>query len=138
MKWRLSSSASRPHSKDAKNIPPRVKQGGSTPASNVVRLVILSLIVPIMIVTRKRRVESGKRRRTTGRQRARRTLERSGTVTAPHLTPTMRDWSPQPSTSLRFSRMNAILALWLRRRRYVFDIPPSTLLLAMRNLLMMK
>jgi hypothetical protein len=33
---------------------------------------------------------------------------------------------------------NAILALWLRKRRYAYEIPPSTLLLAMRNHLMMK
>jgi hypothetical protein len=42
------------------------------------------------------------------------------------------------STSLRSSLMNATFASWLRRRRYVFEIPLSTLLLVMRNPPMMK
>jgi hypothetical protein len=58
-----------------------------------------------------------RKRRTTRRRRARRTLERSGTLTAPHLTPTMRDWPPQPSTSLRFSPMNTIRVSWPKRRK---------------------
>jgi hypothetical protein len=82
-----------------------------------------------MIRTRdKKRAGRGKRKRTTGRRRARHTLERSGILTALHLTPTMKDWLPRPSTSLHSSQMNATLALWPRRRRYVFEIPLSTLL----------
>jgi hypothetical protein len=86
----------------------------------------------------KKRAGRGKRRRTTRRRRARHTLERSGILTAPHLTPTMKDWLPRPSTSLPSSPTNATLASWPRRRRYIFEIPPSTLLLVMRNPPMMK
>jgi hypothetical protein len=64
-----------------------------------------------------------RRRRITGRRRARRILEKNGTLTALHPTPTMKDGLPRPSTSLRSFPMNAILALWLRRRRYIFEIP---------------
>jgi hypothetical protein len=79
MRWRLSSSASRPHSKDARSTPTEIKQRENAPASNAVRLVTLLQIVPIMIVTRdKKRVGRRRKRRTTGRQRARRTLERNG------------------------------------------------------------
>ncbi len=52
MKRPSSSSASRRRSKVARSIPTRARRRGSAPTSNVVRLVILSLIVPIMIVTR--------------------------------------------------------------------------------------
>jgi hypothetical protein len=72
------------------------------------------------------------------RQRARRTLERNVTLIVLHPTPTMKDWLPQPSTNLRSSPMNAIHALWLRRRRYVFGTLPSILLLVMKSHLMMK
>jgi hypothetical protein len=41
-------------------------------------------------------------------------------------------------TSIHSSPTNAIHVLWPRKRRYIFEIPPSTLLLAMRNLLMMR
>jgi hypothetical protein len=72
-----------------------------------------------------------RKRKTRRRRRARHILERSGILTAPYLTPTMKDWLPWPSTSLHSSPTNATLASWLRRRRYVFEIPLSTLLLAM-------
>jgi hypothetical protein len=65
-------------------------------------------------------------------------VERNGTLIAPHPTPTMKDWLPRPSTSLRSSPTNATLASWPRRRRYVFEILLSTLLLVMRNPPMMK
>jgi hypothetical protein len=138
-KWRLLSSVSRPHSKDAKSTPTRIKQGESAPVSNAVRLVILLLNAPIMKMTRdKKSTGRGKRRRTTGRRRVRRTLERNGTLTAFHLTPTTKVWLPRPSTSLHFSLTNAIYVLWPRKKRYMFETPQSTLLPAMRNLLMMK
>jgi hypothetical protein len=69
------------------------------------------------------------KRRTIGRRRARRTLERNGTPTVTHPTPTMKDWPPWPSTNLRSSPTNAIHALWLRKRRYVFGTLPNILLL---------
>jgi hypothetical protein len=50
----------------------------------------------------------------------------------------MKEWLPRPSTSLHSSPTNATLASWLRRRRYVFEIPLNTLLLVMRNPPMMK
>jgi hypothetical protein len=56
-------------------------------------------------------------KRTTRRRRARRTLERSGTLTALHPTPMMRDWPPQPSTSLHSSPTNTIRVSWPRKRR---------------------
>jgi hypothetical protein len=65
-------------------------------------------------------------------------LGRNGILTALYLAPTMKVWLPRPSTSLHSSPTNAILALWLRRRWYAFEIPPSTLLLVMRNPPMMK
>jgi hypothetical protein len=114
----LSSSASRPHLKDARSTPTRTKQGESAPASNAVRLVTLLLNVLIMRMTRhKKDMARVKGKRTTRRQRARRTLERSGTPTALHPTPTMRDWPPQPSTSLHSSPTNAIRVSWPRKRR---------------------
>jgi hypothetical protein len=94
---------------------------------------------PIMIVTRdKKRAERRRKRRATGRQRARRTLERNGTRTALLLTPTMKDSLPRPSTSLLSSPTNAIHVLWPRRKRYVFRTLPSILLLVMKSHLMMK
>jgi hypothetical protein len=60
--------------------------------------------VPIMKMTRhKKSMGRRRRRRTTGRRRARRTLERNEILTALHLTPTMKDWLPLPSTNLRSS-----------------------------------
>jgi DNA repair exonuclease SbcCD ATPase subunit len=48
-----------------------------------------------MIMTRdKKRARRRRKRRTTGRLRARRTLERNGTLTAPLLTPTTKDLLP--------------------------------------------
>jgi hypothetical protein len=139
MRWRLSSSASRLHLKDARSTPRRTKQGESAPASNAVRLVTLLQIVPIMIVTRDKKRAGRKRKiRATGRQRVRRTLERNGHRTAPLPTPMTKDSLPRPSTSLLSSPMNVIHVLWLRKRRYMFEIPLSTLLLAMMILPMMK
>jgi hypothetical protein len=103
--------------KGRRSTPTRTRRRGSAPASNVVRLVILSLIVPIMIVTRKRRVENGKRRRTTRRQRARHILERSGIRIAPRPTPTTKDSPPLPSTSHPSSPTNITHASWQRKRR---------------------
>jgi hypothetical protein len=92
MRWRLSSSDSRPHSKDARSTPIGIKQRENAPASNVVRLVTLLLNVPIMIMTKdKKRAERRRKRRTTGRQRVRRTLKRNGIWAAPLPTPTMKD-----------------------------------------------
>jgi hypothetical protein len=65
-------------------------------------------------------------------------LGRNGILTALHQTPTTKGLLPRPSTSPHSSPTNAIHALWPRKRRYTFEIPPSTLLLAMRNLLMMR
>jgi hypothetical protein len=77
-----------------------------------------------MIMTRhKKNMGRERKRRTTGRPRVRRTSGRNGTPTAPPPTLRMKDWLPQPSTNLRSSPTNAIHALWLRRIRYVFEIP---------------
>jgi hypothetical protein len=104
--------------KDARSTPTRTKQGESAPASSVVRLVTLLQTVPIMIVTRdKKRAGRRRRKRATGRQRARHISERNGTRTAPPPTPTTKDSLPQPSTSLLSSPTNAILASWQRRKR---------------------
>jgi hypothetical protein len=79
-KWRLSSSISRPRSKDAKSTPTRIKQGESAHASNAVRLVTLLLNVPIMTMTRhKKDMGRRRRRKIIGRQRARHILEKNGT-----------------------------------------------------------
>jgi hypothetical protein len=125
--------------KGRKEYPSKSKTRGSAPASNAVRLVILLQIVPIMIVTRDKK-RAGRRRkgRATGRQRARHTLERNGTRTALLPTPTTKDSLPWPSTSLLSSPTKAIHVLWPRKRRYMFEIPLSTLLLAMMILSMMK
>jgi hypothetical protein len=76
------------------------KSRGNVLASNVVGLVILLHNVPIMKMTRDKKRNGRKRRKgTIGRQRVRLTLARSGTWTAIHPTPTMRDMLPPPSTS---------------------------------------
>jgi hypothetical protein len=62
MRWHSSSNVSRPHSRDAKNTPTRIKQEESAPASNAVRLVTLLLNVPIMIMTRDKK-RAGRRRK---------------------------------------------------------------------------
>jgi hypothetical protein len=134
-----SSNVSRPHSRDAKSTPTRIKQGESAPASNAVRPVTLLLNVLIMIMTRdKKSARRRRKRRTTGRLRARCTLERNGTRTAPLPTPTTKDLLPQPSTNPHSSPTNAIHVLWPRRKRYVFGTHPSTLHLVMKNIPMMK
>jgi hypothetical protein len=125
--------------KGRKEYPNKNKTRESAHASNAVRLVTLFLNVPIMTMTRhKKDMGRRRRKRITGRQRARRILEKNGILTALHPTPTMKDRLPRPSTSLHSSPTNVIHVLWLRRRRYVFEILLSTLLLVMRNLLMMK
>jgi hypothetical protein len=117
MRWRLSSSASRPHSKNARSTPTGIKQRENAPASNAVILVTLLLNVPIMIMTRdKKRAGRRRKRRTTGRLRARRILERNGTRTAPLLTPMTKDLLPRPSTNHHSSPMNAIHVLWPRKK----------------------
>jgi hypothetical protein len=84
--------------------------------------------------------KSGKKekRKTTGRQMARHTLERNGTRTAPLPTPMMKDSLPWPSTNPHSSPTNAIHVLWPRRERYVFGTHPSTLHLVMKNPPMVK
>jgi hypothetical protein len=78
--------------KGRKEYPSKNKTRGNAPASNAVRLVTLLLNVPIMKMTRhKKDMGRRRRRRITGRQRARHILERNGTLTALHLTPTMKD-----------------------------------------------
>jgi hypothetical protein len=124
--------------KGHKEYPNKNKTRESAPASNAVRLVTLLQIVPIMIVTRDKKRARRRKRRTIGRLRARRTWERNGTRTAPLSTPTTKDSLPRPSTSLLSSPTNAIHVLWPRKRRYMFEIPLSTLLLAMMILPMMK
>jgi hypothetical protein len=65
----------------------------------------------------KKRVGRRRRKRATGRQRARHTSERNGTRTALPPTPTTKDSLPRPSTSLLSFPTNATLASWPRRRR---------------------
>jgi hypothetical protein len=91
-----------------------------------------------MIMTRhKKSTGRGIRKRTTGRPRARHTSGRNGTLNVPHPTPKMKDYLARPSTSLHSSPTNVIRALWLRRRRYVFEKLPN-ILLVMKSHLMMK
>jgi hypothetical protein len=62
----------------------------------------------------------GRRRKESSieRQRVRRTLERNGTQTALHPTPTMKDLLPLPSNPPS-SPTSITLASWQKRRRYV-------------------
>jgi hypothetical protein len=100
--------------KGHKEYPQQKSQGENAPASNAVRLVILSLNVPIMKMTmHMKSMGRRRRRRTTGRLRARRTLERNGILTALHPTPTMKDRMPLPSTNLCSSPTNACNTLIL-------------------------
>jgi hypothetical protein len=92
------------------------KMALSAHASNVVRLVILSLTVLIMIVTRNKGTR-GKRRKLTRRLRARHTLERSGTRIVRRPTPTMKDSPPPPSTSRPSSPTSITPASWQGKRR---------------------
>jgi hypothetical protein len=64
-----------------------------------------------------------RRRKTTRRRRARHTLERSGILTAPHLTPTMKDWLPRLSTSLRSSPTNATCLMAKEKKVRIRDSP---------------
>jgi hypothetical protein len=90
-----------------------------------------------MIMTRHKKRKGRRRgRKTTGRRRVRRTLARNGTPTVLHPTPTMKDWLPPPSTSPPSSPTIITHASWLRRRRYIPEILLSTLLLVLRNLIM--
>jgi hypothetical protein len=78
--------------KGCKEYPNKNKSRGSAPASNAVRLVTILHNAPITIMTRyKRSMERGKRRKTTGTPKVRRTSGRNGTPTAPHPTPKMKD-----------------------------------------------
>jgi hypothetical protein len=78
--------------KGRKDNPTRIKQGESVHASNAVRLFTLLPNVPIMIMTRdKKKAGRGRKIKTTGRQRTRRTLERNGIPTAPLPTLMMKD-----------------------------------------------
>jgi hypothetical protein len=71
-----------------------------------------------MKITRgKKDMERRRRRKAIGRRKARLTLAKNGIQTALHLTPTMKDWQPQPSTSPLSSPMNDTLASWPRKRR---------------------
>jgi hypothetical protein len=104
--------------KGRKEHPNKSKTKGSTPASSVVRLVTLLLIVPIMIVTRnKERMRRERTRRFTRRLRARHTLEKNGTRIVLRLTPTTKDSPPWPSTNRLSSPTSVTLASWQRRRR---------------------
>jgi hypothetical protein len=58
-----------------------------------------------------------RRRKATGRLKARRILARNGTRTAHHPTPMMKDSLPRPSTNLLSSPTNATLASWQRSKR---------------------
>jgi hypothetical protein len=58
-----------------------------------------------------------RRRKAIERRRARRILAKSGTRTARHPTPMMKDWQPRPLTNLRSSLTNATPASWPRKRR---------------------
>src|SRR5688572_6863179 len=115
----------------------RPRQRGSAHASNVVRLVILLLTVPIMIVTRNKGAR-GRRRRHTRRLRARHTLARSGTRIVRHPTPKMKDSPPPPSTSHLSSPTSVTHASWQGRRRYVLETVLLMILLVMMSLVMKK
>jgi hypothetical protein len=79
------------------------------------------------ITSHKKDMGRRRRRRTIGRRKVRLILERNGNLIAPHPTPTMREWLPRPLTSLHSSPMNAILALWIRRKKVrIRDTPKYT------------
>jgi hypothetical protein len=84
--------------------------------------------------------EKGKKetKKNYRKAKARHTLVRNGTLTILHPTPTMKDWLHRPSTKPPSSPTSITHASWLRRRRYILEIHLSTLLLVMRNLLMMR
>jgi hypothetical protein len=117
-----------------KEHPNKTKTKGSAHASNVVRLVILSLTVPIMIVTRNKR-RRGRKRRLTRRLKARHIWAKNGTQIAPH--PMMKDLPPPPSTNHPSSQMSITHALWQRRRRYVLETILLMLLQVRMSLVMM-
>jgi hypothetical protein len=72
MRWHSSSNVSRPHSKDARSTPTRIKQRENALASNAVRLFTLLLNASIMRMTRhKKDMGRRRRRRITGRRRVR-------------------------------------------------------------------
>jgi hypothetical protein len=87
-------------------------------------------------MTRDKKRNGRRRKRTIGRQRAKLTSARSGTQIALHLTSMVRDLLLLPLTSPPSSPTSDILASWLRRR-YVHEMLLSTLLLVTRILMMM-
>jgi hypothetical protein len=99
-----------------KEHPNKTKTKGKRSCFKCGKIVILSLIVPIMIVTRNKGTR-GKRIRLTRRLRARHTLERSGTRIVRRPTPTMKDSPPPPSTSRPSSPTSITPASWQGKRR---------------------
>jgi hypothetical protein len=85
-------------------------------------------------IARKRR-RRWRRKDTTRRKVARRTWGRNGTPTRAPPTPPTRTPPTSPSTKAFSSPTSDINASWLRiakRRRYILEIPPNTLLPMMR------
>jgi hypothetical protein len=103
--------------KGRKEHPNKNKTKGKRSCFKCGKIGHFSLIVLIMIVTRKRRVGSGKRRKTTKRRRVRHILERSGIRIAPLSTPTTKDSPPPPSTNRPSSPTSITLASWQGKRK---------------------
>jgi hypothetical protein len=104
--------------KGRKEYPNKNKTRGKRSCFKCGKTGHLLLNVPIMKMTRDKKDMGRKRRRKAiGRRKARLILEKNGIPTAPHPTPTMRDWRPRLSISRRSSPTNATLASWTRRRR---------------------
>jgi hypothetical protein len=82
-------------------------------------------------MTRYKKRNGRRRKRTIGRQRARLTMARNGTRTTLHPTLTMRDLLPLPLTNPPSSPTSDIPASCLKRRRYVHETLLSIPLLVM-------
>jgi hypothetical protein len=115
----------------------RTSQRGSTPALNMVNLVILLQIAPIIMMTGKRRRRS-KQRSFTRIRRERLTLARCGTQNAPPRTLLMRDSPPSALTSLLFFPNERRIFLMAKKRKIFSRNILSTLPLVMKNLIIMK
>ena len=102
--------------KGRKEHPNKNKTKGKRSCFKCGKIGHFSLIVMIMIVTRKKETR-GRRRRITRRPRARHISERSGIRIAPPPTPTMKDLPPLPSTSHPSSPTSITLASWQGKRK---------------------
>jgi hypothetical protein len=137
-KWRLSSSASRSHSKDAKSTPTRIKQGKGSFFKCGKTGHFIAQCLDNENNQAQERYEKKEKKKNYRKAKGEAHLGKEWDSDC-----SSSDSDDEGLAASAFDKSslfptNAILALWLRRKRYVFRTLPSTLPLVMNNLLMMK